>query len=605
MPTAMAARATSALILMLASSIAAARVDRQASRGPAVAPGVLTQRYDQSRSGATIHEQILNPGNVGSGRFGKLDSICVDGNIYAQPLILKETDAGERKTTTLIIATASNNVYAYDLATRKELWRANLGSPVTADDIAAMARQTGLEDARWAYRDVYPDIGIIATPVIDGRSRRLFVVAKSKIVSNGSTSAAYKLHALALDSGRDAVPPVDIAGSVAGSSAEAEKGVVAFAPFWQLNRPALLLSQGLVYVAFGSIADIPPFHGWVFAYRADDIGAAPIVYNTTPDATTDLGLGDDTSFGGGIWQSGNGLSADEDGNVYLATGNGAWDGKRDLSDAIITLDPRLKPRGWFSPGFRQPGQIDQDIDLGSTGVVLMPGGRLISGSKEGKLYILGRNELLSPVRGAPAAGHDIQAIQATRLPPDPGRATAEEFHHIHGAPVVWRAADGVRFYVWGEMDRLKAFRQVEGGFAQSAESPMTSPPMAMAFSAGGQMTSMPGGMLSLSANGASLDSGIVWATMPIDENANHRNVPGVLRAFAAVDVSRELWNSQSAPGDALGYFAKFNPPVVLDGRVYVASFAPEEGFPDHVRQTGQACISIYGLRGKTLSAVRH
>jgi hypothetical protein len=112
------------------------------------------------------------------------------------------------------------------------------------------------------------------------------------------------------------------------------------------------------------------------------------------------------------------------------------------------------------------------------------------------------------------------------------------------------------------------------------------------------MTSMPGGMLSLSSNGASLASGIVWATMPIDENANQKNVPGVLRAFAATDVSRELWNSQSAPEDSLGYFAKFNPPVVLDGRVYVASFASEEGFPSNIRQMGQACLSIYGLRSE-------
>lgn len=581
-----------------ACAIALALVSGSAAAGVGDAPSVLTQRYDASRSGANIRERLLNPGSVASGGFGKLGSICVDGNIFAQPLILKAADASGRKT--LFIATASNNVYAYDLATMKELWRANLGTPVVVDDINAMGR--AIWGSAWDYRDVYPHMGIIATPVIDERSRRMFVVAKSK---TDAGAASYKLHALDLDSGRDAAPPVEIAGSVAGSTADARNGKLAFAPFWQLNRPALLLSQGMVYIAFGSIGGTPPYHGWVFAYRADDIAAPPIVFNTTPEPAIEPGLALAMSFGGGIWQSGNGLSADAEGNVYFTTGNGAWDGKRNLSDAIVSLDRTLKMRGWYAPSVRQPGEQDRDIDLGTTGAVIMPDGRLITGSKAGKIHIVGRKELSSFLRGDAPPGHDVQVIQVTRLPPDPGAAKVDMFHHIHGAPVIWSAADGLRFYVWAEMEPLKAYVRTEDGYVLSAESAMTSPPMAANMASGHQTTSMPGGMLSLSANGADLDSGIVWATMPIDEDANRKNVPGILRAFAAADVSRELWNSQENSADALGYFAKFNPPVVLDGRVYVASFAPEEGYPNNVRQTGRACLSIYGLRGRGAAAIAH
>lgn len=85
---------------------------------------------------------------------------------------------------------------------------------------------------------------------------------------------------------------------------------------------------------------------------------------------------------------------------------------------------------------------------------------------------------------------------------------------------------------------------------------------------------MPGGMLSISANGSEAGSGIVWASLPLQGNANQQVVPGILRAFNAQNVAQELWNShQNAARDEVGNFAKFCPPTVADGKVYLGTFS--------------------------------
>jgi hypothetical protein len=93
---------------------------------------------------------------------------------------------------------------------------------------------------------------------------------------------------------------------------------------------------------------------------------------------------------------------------------------------------------------------------------------------------------------------------------------------------------------------------------------------------------MPGGMLTLTANGDHDGTGIVWASHPISDDANQRTVPGMVRAMDAGNLSRELWNSTMKAADEVGLTAKFTPPTVVNGKVYVASFSNK--------------ICVYGLR---------
>src|SRR5262249_50848328 len=139
---------------------------------------------------------------------------------------------------------------------------------------------------------------------------------------------------------------------------------VAFQPKIQLQRPALLLSGGVIFVAWGSFNDMGPYHGWVMGYSATLEQVA--VWNSTPDGSA-----------GAVWQSGSGLAQDTAGNLWLMTGNGTFDvnsGGRDYGDSMVKLkytNPGLTVIDYFTP-FNQKQLSSSDQDLGSGGPMLLP-----------------------------------------------------------------------------------------------------------------------------------------------------------------------------------------------------------------------------------------
>jgi outer membrane protein assembly factor BamB len=95
------------------------------------------------------------------------------------------------------------------------------------------------------------------------------------------------------------------------------------------------------------------------------------------------------------------------------------------------------------------------------------------------------------------------------------------------------------------------------------------------------MGGMTGGMLTLSSNGNQPHTGVVWATAPIDGDANHDVVAGIVRAYDATELDstpfdsntprlKLLWDSQRAGIDFT--FSKFCAPMVADGKLFVATY---------------------------------
>ena len=114
----------------------------------------------------------------------------------------------------------------------------------------------------------YPELGIMGTPVIDPATDTLYVVAKTKEVAR-TVQYLQRLHALDFTTGDEqASSPVPIEASVPGIGLGSAGGVLAFNPLRHNQRPALLLSQGVMYIAFSAHGDVPPYHGWVLAYDA-------------------------------------------------------------------------------------------------------------------------------------------------------------------------------------------------------------------------------------------------------------------------------------------------------------------------------------------------
>jgi len=533
-----------------------------AAEDPHTGFDVLTQHVDLARTGANLEETTLHTGNVGPASFGLLYTRQVDDEVYTQPLVVSDLAlAGGRRGDVLYVATVNDTVYAFDAddpAATAPLWsRSLLGDgevpPSNTDMVGACFGQ---------YTDFSGHIGIVGTPVIDRASRTLYVVARSK----RRDSYTQRLHALSLLDGSERPgSPVEIHASLAGSGDGSEAGMISFDAQKQNQRAGLTLVGGVVYIAWASHCDWGPYHGWIMGYDAHSL-AQVVVWNATPDGAA-----------GGIWQSGQGLSSDGT-RLYAITGNGTvGDGKnagagRNRGESILALrraGDTLAIDSYFTPA-SWPALEEGDLDLGSAGLLLVPGTKLgISGGKGGTLYVVDREQM----GGIGLDGTDGQIVQSFPL----GAG------HLHGSPVYWRGPgpDGGRVYAWAEEDFLKAFPLLDRPAAPGT--PALDLAHVQVSSVHAPDSSMPGGMLAISAHGSEAGTGIVWASLPAEGDANQAVVPGVLRAFDASDITHELWSSRLDPErDDCGKFAKFSCPSVANGKVYLASFSHQ--------------VCVYGLR---------
>ena len=315
---------------------------------------VLTNRNSNARIGAYLHETRLHAQNVNVTTFGKLFSRTVDGDLYAQPLIVTGVNLGKRGVRNVVfLATSRNWIYAYDAENPKDclpLWQVNLGPPVPREDIYPPL--PGL------YMNFGSEIGITSTPVIElhGTGKGvLYAVAKTRVegVDAGKKEGfEYKIHALDIRTGKpfkfdkkEKAPAHENPKKITASAFDAQTGKRAeFDAKWHLNRPGLLLLDGVLYLAFGSHGDEGEFWGWIMAYDAKTL-------DQLAAHCTALVWGE-----GGIWQSGCGLAGESvtgaDGtrtnHVYAVVGNGqrpvpeAKDGFMPRTHVIpAEIDPRF------------------------------------------------------------------------------------------------------------------------------------------------------------------------------------------------------------------------------------------------------------------------
>jgi len=496
------------MLILLSFGVASAQVN------------VLTQHNDRERTGANLHETVLTHENVNVKQFGMLFKRVVDDQVYGQPLYVSHVKVGGGFHDVVYITTVNNSVYAFDAneaSASTPLWHVNFGTPAN------------LHDANFGCLDINGKMGIIGTPVIDLQSGTLYIVALTR-AGNGFMQ---RLHALDLATGADMPDsPVTITAP-------------AFDPLMQNQRPALLLSGGTVYVGYASHCDKEPYHGFLMGYDAKSLRQTAVL-NTSP-----------TGSEASIWQSGQAPAVDAEGNIYVVTGNGSWDGKVNFSESFLKLSPELKIVDWFTPTNHL--QLDKDdADLDSSGATLIPGTNLVlGGGKQGVLYVLDKRHL-----GHLGDENALQHFQASGS-------------HLHSF-VYWKSdKKGGLLYVWGQRDHARVYG-LKGD--RLSETPVMMRPEVN--------QGHPGAMLSLSANGGK--EGILWAAIHATGDSWHESRPGILHAYDADDIEHELWNSLENPGrDDCNNYSKMAPPTIANGKVYLASFGTEN------IGTGQFCV--YGL----------
>ncbi len=491
-------------------------------------------QYEAGRSNANLRETILRPGNVNTAQFGKLFEREVDDSVYAEPLILAGLDLGDGPRNILIVATMNNTVYAFD-ADRKErkkaYWVRHLGTPTDSGAYTGPVH-----------------LGILSTPVFDAITNTIYAVSKNKTGKESTTS----VHALDAITGRPKFNSPQLL------SYPFRDGTTLTDVPEALQRPGLLVTDGVLVIATASILPGEKQEGFVQTFDAADLRRRLASFQVTP-----------TGLKGGIWQAGRGVAADGKGNIYVVTAGGSYDGQTNWGSTYLKLEAKtLRILDWFTPA-NFDYLYHNNVDPSGGGVLLIPGSSLVlGGGKEGVVYLMdgekmGHLETESgpPLQRFPAAkGCGVQG-------PCAGAAQSlGTAFWSRGTPV---QTAGV-FYVWDRNDNLRAylFDGKSLGLAPASTG-------AKAIATGGP---------TVSADGANLDSGIVWA-VTVSGEFDQALIPATLRAFAAADVSKEIYNSDTNfKRDQLGAFTKFATPVVANGKVYV---------PTH-----SGWVSVYGLLGK-------
>jgi hypothetical protein len=517
---------------------------------------VLTQHNDNNRSGLNDNETALTATNVNAQQFGEVFTVTVDDQVYAQPLVVGHVAIAGGYHNVVFVATVNNTVYAFDGDNGTLYWQKNF----TAPGMRPPQRFDMTGACSGSYTDFSGNIGIVGTPVIDAGTGRMYFVARSTSGGTGGTGGTFVqyLHAVNIVDGSEVLGgPTQITASYAGSGDGNVNGVIAFDAQRQNQRQGLTLLNGTVYVTFSSHCDWGPYHGWILGYDAATL-QQKVVYNDTPNGSA-----------GGMWESGTGMAADAAGNLYVVAGNGTVGDAGDPTNptnrgsSALRLTPNgstLRVASYFTP-YNYQYLNDYDLDYGGMGALLIPNSNIyLTGGKDGHLYLLNKDDL---------GGYLPSSNRVQQVIPFGGNDV-----NMHCQAAYYKGGSKEFVYVWSENDPLRAIPFDRASNLLTSQSQVVS-------SAPGP-TGQSGAILSVSSNGSQAGTGILWASYASSGDAEHDVSPGILRAFDASDVSRELWNNQRDPRDAGGTYAKFAAPTVANGHVYLPTFSNR--------------VVVYGLR---------
>jgi hypothetical protein len=361
---------------------------------PANAQVNVTQKNNNpSRDGLYI-DAAFTPSNAANLARDVNFNGTIIGNVHAQPLYIEGGPSGPM----VIVATASNNVYALNADTGTVVWsRTDIGPAVTS----------GLPCG-----NINP-VGIIGTPVVDLTSRSLFFDAL--ISGNPIKHFIFSLN-------------VDTGVTNAGWPVDLDATSLTFVSLAQEDRGALALVNGIVYAPYsGYFGDCGSYHGWVVGVHIDN----PSIVGGWATAAE----------GGGIW--GHSGVASDGTNMFVITGNtftspgDPWSG----GEAIVRLQAGPvftgNPTDFWAPTNWQA--LDGgDTDLGGCSAILIdvpgatPSQLVLALGKDGNAYLVNRNNLggvAAPVASLPVDG-------VTR-----GQSSAT-YHTNQGTYFVFRTGSG-------------------------------------------------------------------------------------------------------------------------------------------------------------------
>ena len=526
-----------------------------------------TVSVDTERTGWDQNEPALSPSAVTSANFGQLFSTAVDGQVYAQPIVVGST---------VIVATENNNVYGLNSATGAVKWTVNLGPAWPSSAIGC--------------GDLAPNVGVTSTPVYDPDTGFVYLTAK---VNDGADAQHphYYMHALDPATGVEETGwPLTIAGAASNDPG------YQFNAYTQLQRPGLLLMGGSVYAAFSGHCDLDTYAGFVAGVNTSSKAISLWTDEPAP-----------SSNGAGIWQSGGGLVSDGPGRIFVVTGNGVSPGAAagssppaELAESVVRLgvaaDGTMSAQDFFSP--TNASTLDtNDQDLGSGGPVSLPDSfgtatyphLMVQAGKDGRVFLLNRDNLGGSGQGA-SGGDDVLGMTG----PVEG---------VWGHPAVW-GGDGGYIYLDGSGGPLRALQYGVTGAGLPALSLAGNSAQYFSYTSGSPV---------VTSSGTTSGSAVVWCV----QVTSGTGANGELLAFNAVPVNGQLQLLRSFP---IGTGAKFSVPSTDSGRVYVGTrdghifgfgapvpapltAAPVDFGPVNVGSTASTSVTLTAASNVTVSAV--
>lgn len=298
---------------------------------------ILTRSGDNQRSG-DFQDSVLTVANVKAKGIVRLTTIPVVGDargMEAQPLIVPNVKVADgRRYDVMVLPSMANVVRGVDARTGAGIWQTMLGRPIQGGANIDMH----LINDKW---------GVLSTPIED--AGLVYMVAW--ISSDGTPqNGVHFIYTIRVSNGDIVGKPVPLAGLKNGSQG--------YSDTMRKQRSALVLTKvpgedPMVFFGYGTVLETG---------RA--AAGAIVAYDTVLKKVTAF-LPMSQGLGAGLWMGGQGLAADEAGNLYGVTGNGSFNGVNDFGESIFKVtytsgaNPGLKVVTWFSP-YSDSGRVGLD-----------------------------------------------------------------------------------------------------------------------------------------------------------------------------------------------------------------------------------------------------
>jgi outer membrane protein assembly factor BamB len=511
------------------------------SRAVSARADELTASQDALRTGWDPNEPGLTPAIVKGGTFKQLFKVAVNGQVYAQPVVVNGT---------VIVATENDWVYALDVKTGANVWGpVQLGQPyVVANSPSSAVRKCP---------NLLPNIGVTGTPAYDPVTGDVYMFAATMT----GTTPHMTLFGL-----NPATGHIDMQQPISGDPTNAAPGSETFSATMQMERPGVLIQDGAAYGAFASFCDQKPYVGYVA--RVSLPGGSVSLWSDESGAITNQA---------GIWQSGGGIMSDGSGSLFVASGNGvspaAGPGKTppgQLAESVIHLSVDsgtgvMTPQDFFSPA-NAPSLDAADTDYGSGGPVGLPFGTsvyphmLAQAGKDGRIFVLNRDNLGGRQQGANKTDNVIAVTKQFRGEWDHPAVFAD-------TPTLTTANQNTSrdyLYYQGQFDPLRVFRFKVSPTGKPLLYDVANTALSFGYTSGAPV---------VTSSGTNATTAVLWEvyvqkTTGLGGTLEAYNVSSTAVAKCTSTSPCKLSPIWHAP---IGTAAKFSIPATSGGRVYVGT----------------------------------